>query len=260
MGRIAIVCYRARPGMQEALHGLCASHYARLYKLGFVTRRLPVFMVGPDQTVIQVLEWKSQCAVELASAHPDVLALRRRYAEVSELVPLALQPWAAEPLALFDSAPFALELPPFHKVYNHVQVDERISTSGVINGEVIEQMAGEGYGALINLLPDSNPHALAHEAELAQKHALAYHHIPVDFAAPTSADYDAFEATLNSFGADQRVYVHCAANWRVSAFIAIYGTRHLGWTPARAAEHIAEVWEPNEVWRAFLDSQLAQAR
>jgi hypothetical protein len=46
---------------------------------------------------------------------------------------------------------------------------------------------------------------------------------------------------------------------RVSAFIAIYGTRHLGWSAARAAQQIGEVWEPNEVWRSFLSDQLASA-
>jgi hypothetical protein len=37
----------------------------------------------------------------------------------------------------------------------------------------------------------------------------------------------------------------------------IYGTRRFGWSPARAAQHVAEVWEPNEVWREFLTAHLA---
>jgi protein tyrosine phosphatase (PTP) superfamily phosphohydrolase (DUF442 family) len=259
MGLIAVVCYRARRGAEEALHALCASHYARLYALGFVTRRLPVFMSARDGAVLQVLEWKSQHEIDAASQHPSVLELRRAYAEVSELVPLAALPEAAAALALFEPAPFAIELPPFHKVYNHVQVDERISTSGVITSETVEQIAREGYSALINLLPAAHQHALASEAELAHQHALAYHHIPVDFAAPTSTSYDAFERALDGIAPTQRVFVHCAANMRVSAFLAIYGTRRFGWSRERAARLIAEVWEPNEVWRSFLEQQLTAA-
>jgi protein tyrosine phosphatase (PTP) superfamily phosphohydrolase (DUF442 family) len=105
-------------------------------------------------------------------------------------------------------------------------------------------------------LPDASPHALPDEAELARQRALAYHHIPVDFSAPSAENYAAFERALDSFASEQRVYVHCAANMRVSAFIAIYGTRRFGWSLARAEQHIAEVWEPNPVWRAFLDTQL----
>lgn len=259
MRRLAIVCYRATAGAEAELHALCASHYARLYKLGFVTRRLPVFLSAGERSIVQVMEWKSQQAIEAASSHPAVIELRRAYAEVSELVPLAALHEASEPLALFEPAPFAVELPPFHKVYNHVQVDERISTSGLINSEVIEQIAREGYSAVINLLPDTHQHALANEAELVHQHALAYHYIPVEFGTPTLESYETFERALDGLGSEQRVYIHCAANMRVSAFVAIYGTRRLGWSVARAAQLIAEVWEPNEVWRRFLDAQLSAA-
>lgn len=64
------------------------------------------------------------------------------------------------------------------------------------------------------------------------------------------------DRALDAFDQTQRVYVHCAANMRVSVFTAIYGTRRMGWSKARAAEHIAEVWEPDEIWRAFLSAQL----
>lgn len=259
MGRIAVVCYRAKQGAEEALHRLCASQYARLYALGFVTRRLPLFLSSRDGCVVQLLEWKSQHELEAAREHVAVLALRRAYAEVSELVPLSALPEASELLAQFAPAPFAVELPPFHKLYNHVQVDERISTSGVITGEAIEQMAREGYSAVINLLPDAHQHALANEAELVRKHGLDYHHIPVDFAAPNEASYLAFERALDGIEQRQRVYVHCAANMRVSVFMAIYGAKRMGWSAERGARLIAEVWEPNEVWRQFLALQLPAA-
>ena len=259
MGHMAVVCYRAQRGAEEALHALCASHYAKLYVLGFVTRRLPVFLAARDGCVVQVLEWKSQDAIEAAGKHAAVLDLRRAYQAVSELVPLSALSEAAEALALFEPAPFTVELPPFHRVYNHVQVDERISTSGVISGETIEQMAREGYSTLINLLPDTHQHALTREAELAGQHALAYHYIPVDFAAPTSERYSAFERALDGVAHDRRVYVHCAANMRVSAFMAIYGVKRFGWSKERAARLIAEVWQPNEVWSRFLEAQLKAA-
>jgi uncharacterized protein (TIGR01244 family) len=254
---MAVVCYRAKSGQEATLHALCASHYARLYVLGFVTRRLPVFMTARDGSVVQVLEWKSQAAIDAAGKHPSVVALRSEYAAVSDLVPLTALPEAAELLALMQSAAFAIELPPFHKVYNHVQVDERFSTSGAITAEVVEQIAREGYRAVINLLPDAHQHALQHEAELVRERALAYHYIPVEFAAPTRDNYAAFERALDALVHEQRVYVHCAANMRVSAFMAIYGTKRLGWSRERAARLIAEVWEPNEIWRAFIAAQIA---
>jgi protein tyrosine phosphatase (PTP) superfamily phosphohydrolase (DUF442 family) len=255
--RTQIVCYRPKPGRAEALHALCATHYARLYAQGLVTRRLPVLLTAGDGSVLEVCEWKSQTAIDAARELPEWGTLRRAYAELCDDVPLAALPEAAELFASFDSAPIALELPPFFKVYNHVQVNARISTSGAITGEVIDEMAKHGYSGVINLLPETNPHALAEERQLVCARALAYHHIPVEFAAPTPGDYAAFERVLDGFPQDQKVFVHCAANMRVSAFIAIYGTRRMGWSAARAAEQIAEVWQLNDVWRVFVDAQLS---
>lgn len=257
--RIVIACYRAKPGMLEALHALCATHYARLYVQGLVTHKAPMLMSARDGSVVEVLEWKSQAEIDAAHTHPALIALWREYAEVCEYVPLSSLPEATELFSGFDSELFNVVLPPFYKVYNHVQVNARISTSGVISADVIEEMARQGYSGVINLLPDESPHALAREAELVQKQALAYHHIPVDFAAPSEENYAAFERSLDGFQHDQRVYVHCAANMRVSVFMAIYGARRFGWSPTRAAQHVAEVWEPNEVWREFLTAHLARA-
>ena len=56
---------------------------------------------------------------------------------------------------------------------------------------------------------------------------LEYTHIPVDFKNPTQADFDAFVAALGEHGAT-KVWVHCAANMRVSAFMYRYRTQQLG--------------------------------
>jgi len=49
------------------------------------------------------------------------------------------------------------------------------------------------------------------------------------------------------------VFVHCAANYRVSSFVALYGESRLGWTREDADAHIRKVWEPNGTWARFLD-------
>jgi hypothetical protein len=49
-----------------------------------------------------------------------------------------------------------------------------------------------------------------------------------------------------------RVFVHCAANYRVSSFVSLYGQATLGWSQAQAEAHIRRLWEPNAVWAAFI--------
>jgi deoxyhypusine synthase len=50
---------------------------------------------------------------------------------------------------------------------------------------------------------------------------MSYVHIPVDFKAPASQDFRAFCRVMEAFD-DRPVFVHCAANKRVSAFVFLY--------------------------------------
>jgi hypothetical protein len=57
---------------------------------------------------------------------------------------------------------------------------------------------------------------------------------------------------------DETVLVHCAANYRVTAFIGLYRVLRLGWAADKAFEPMRSVWEPDEVWKAFIARALKQ--
>ncbi|MGV8084606.1 MAG: methyltransferase domain-containing protein [Coriobacteriia bacterium] len=80
---------------------------------------------------------------------------------------------------------------------------------------------------------------------------MGYVHIPVVWENPTRADLIAFFAAMDEH-LHQRVLVHCAANMRASVFIALYRIARLGWDPGAAWQDVRTVWEPNEVWAAFM--------
>ena len=92
-------------------------------------------------------------------------------------------------------------------------------------------------------------------------HALGmtYHHLPVVFANPTEADLVAFEQVMVELPQDSRTLVHCAANFRVSAFYGLYAIKHLGWSVERAESFRAPIWDGSNypVWEAFI-SQMQQ--
>jgi hypothetical protein len=50
----------------------------------------------------------------------------------------------------------------------------------------------------------------------------------------------------------RRTFIHCAANYRVACFTALYGERELGWTREQSDAFVARVWDPNDNWRAFM--------
>jgi hypothetical protein len=54
--------------------------------------------------------------------------------------------------------------------------------------------------------------------------------------------------------------LHCAANFRVTAFYSLYALKHLGWTEDQAAEFRASVWQVSDypVWEKFVSNLTSQ--
>jgi hypothetical protein len=59
---------------------------------------------------------------------------------------------------------------------------------------------------------------------------------------------------------DKKVFIHCAANYRVSAFVALYGQARLGWSASQADAHIRRVWQPNDTWEKFIEEVRARLK
>jgi protein tyrosine phosphatase (PTP) superfamily phosphohydrolase (DUF442 family) len=137
------------------------------------------------------------------------------------------------------------------EIKNFATVNDQIGTAGQPSEGELRDVAADGYAAVINLGLLNPEYCLPDEAGLAASLGLAYRHLPVSFDAPALADFDAFVAAMDAW-ADRRVFVHCAANFRVSAFMAVYGELRLGWTRAQADQHARSQWEPNRVWQKFI--------
>ncbi len=143
------------------------------------------------------------------------------------------------------------------QAYNYRNINPQLCTAGLISPEQLAELGAEGYEAVICLLPHDSPYAIAGEPDIVTGQGLAYTYIPVDFAAPTAEDFADFEAAMQANG-ERKLMVHCAANYRVSAFYALYGVRHLGWSHPQAREFIAATWNLAEhpVWEAFVSEML----
>ena len=63
-----------------------------------------------------------------------------------------------------------------------------------------------------------------------------------------------FEALCTQMQAkqDRKIWVHCAANMRVSAFINRYRCEVPGEAPRVAGEALSRIWEPFGVWKKFV--------
>jgi hypothetical protein len=54
----------------------------------------------------------------------------------------------------------------------------------------------------------------------------------------------------------KRLFVHCAANKRVSVFMALYRQRRQGWSADAVMPDVLAIWEPDDVWRRFLEEMI----
>lgn len=141
-------------------------------------------------------------------------------------------------------------------IRNFRRLDVRVATAGQPTEEQLLAVAAAGFRSVINLALPTSTDALADERASVTALGLDYVHIPVDFAAPTTADYAKFASAMDA-RRGQSVFVHCAANYRVSAFMAIYRVKTLGCGHAAALAEMREVWEPDAAWSRFLAEQLS---
>ena len=141
--------------------------------------------------------------------------------------------------------------------YNFRRIRDGLTTSGVVSVEQLEELQLEGYDAVINLMPDSES-PVADEARIVQEQGIDYVYIPVDFQAPTRADFEAFVEAMDARASDT-VHVHCAANFRVTAFYSLYALRRGLCTREEADELVRTVWDPTEfpAWMTFIADERA---
>jgi uncharacterized protein (TIGR01244 family) len=139
-------------------------------------------------------------------------------------------------------------------IYNYLQVDEQTITSGQPLEEQLQAVAAEGFTTVINLAPTSSRNALPDEAGLVQSLGLTYAYIPVDWDNPTEQDFAAFETAMSQRPAGKTL-VHCAANFRATAFYSLYALKHLGWSVEQAEAFRAMIWggDNNPIWRMFVE-------
>jgi protein tyrosine phosphatase (PTP) superfamily phosphohydrolase (DUF442 family) len=137
-------------------------------------------------------------------------------------------------------------------IKNFVAVSDHLATAGQPSARQLEEIAQAGFEVVVNLGLLDPRYCLPDEAGLVGSLGMAYHHIPVDFQAPREEDlrkfFDVMEASH-----DRKMFVHCAANYRVAGFVALYGQARLGWSADQADAHVRRVWDTNDTWRQFIE-------
>ncbi|WP_310485672.1 protein tyrosine phosphatase family protein [Chamaesiphon sp. VAR_48_metabat_403] len=136
-------------------------------------------------------------------------------------------------------------------IANFLQISARLATAGQPTVEQYPAIVNAGYTLVINLALNDSPNALANEATIARELGLEYIQIPVEWDAPTLADFQAFRTVMDAHPED-KIFVHCAANKRVSAFVYLYRICQ-GVDESIARQDLTKIWTLNEIWVKFID-------
>jgi protein tyrosine phosphatase (PTP) superfamily phosphohydrolase (DUF442 family) len=141
--------------------------------------------------------------------------------------------------------------------YNFRRISDKLTTSGLVRPDGLKLLASQGYEVVVNLLPDTSEHAIPGEREIIESQAIEYIYIPVDFKQPSRSDFARFAEALDQV-LGKRVHVHCAANYRVSAFYSLYEVSRGRWRLDQALEFIHGIWQPADHpgWAAFISDIL----
>lgn len=136
-------------------------------------------------------------------------------------------------------------------VKNYLEISPRLSSSGQPVRQDFKLIAKQGFQIVINLsMPDSQS-ALEDEGNLVSSMGMNYIHIPVPFDAPGLSQLHAFFRVMDAFS-EEKVWVHCALNYRASAFLYLYNRLTKNKSKQEAQRYIFPDWEPNETWKAFI--------
>ena len=142
------------------------------------------------------------------------------------------------------------------KAYNFKQLDKFVSSSGTLKNIDLKSFLSENYSVVINLLPNDSEYAIEGEKKDLESLGIHYVYIPIDWSEPKHSDYEAFESAM-TVNDGKKLHIHCAANYRASAFFAIYAYNHMGWSKSKLTAFINGIWKISEypVWVEFV-SQL----
>jgi protein tyrosine phosphatase (PTP) superfamily phosphohydrolase (DUF442 family) len=142
-------------------------------------------------------------------------------------------------------------------IYNYWYYDEKLTSSGMPTAEQMKEVADAGVQVVINLALKTSQGALENEDAIAQSLGMKYIHIPVEWSAPTRQNLEEFFNVMDEHK-NEKVHVHCQANYRASSFIMLYRVHRLGWKKEDAIPVMERMWNPEDfpVWQKFIEANL----
>ena len=152
--------------------------------------------------------------------------------------------------------PPATLFPSLSPIYAFLPFSEQLATAGQPTEYHFALVRYAGFETIINLAPSDSTGALPDEDLIVEGLGLNYVPVPVRWQDPKITDLHRFFAIMDARKDREKLFVHCIANMRVSAFLYLYRVLREGVPEPDARAEMHRIWKPNALWQTFLDDQL----
>ena len=139
-------------------------------------------------------------------------------------------------------------------ILNYLVLNEQLITGGQPSQDSFKKLSKKGGVVVVNLLP-SHQNLIDNEEFLVAENNMDYIHIPVDWDNPKETDFNSFVMAMKKHQGE-KIFVHCAMNMRVSAFIYLHRILHNNFHKEKAKESMEKIWKPSGTWAEFIEKIL----
>ena len=136
-------------------------------------------------------------------------------------------------------------------IVNFREYSETFASAGQPTEAQLEAVRDAGYDRVVYVAYSDQRNSLEHEDRIVKGLGMEYAHIPVEWEAPTAADFELTAAAIRS-NAGGKTLLHCQVNYRASAFSFLYRVLYEDVPVSEAKADMNSVWTPNETWRDLI--------
>ena len=155
----------------------------------------------------------------------------------------------------------AIDVAPLDSIRNYHPISDVLTTGGQVGYDQVPLLKEDGFQTVINLAT-ANEEVNALEGFHVTSNGMTYVQIPVPWGAPSLDDVDLFFKVMQA-NEGRKVFVHCVANMRGSAFSYLYRVLVEGVEQEEAKRDLHAVWDPaqnSETWQKLIDDAMASPR
>jgi len=133
--------------------------------------------------------------------------------------------------------------------------DEKLSTAGQPTEIELRLIADKGFEVVINIRPESEMVDVFDEKKIVENLGLMYFQLPVTLDTLSSEILSKFFELMVRHK-ENKIFLHCRKNIRVSIILSLYQIIKLGWEKDEALNELKEMVEVTPMLEKFINEQI----